>query len=91
MMGIKEEITDEKYHVHGGESIEDKTKQAGAKLGQAQLKLGLDFSLFFGRFGLVEFGCWVLFCRFDLKDLAKYYVGFRIFGSFRFKYFTRMI
>ena len=26
MMGIKEEITEEKYHVHGGDSIEDKTK-----------------------------------------------------------------
>ena len=27
MMGIKEEIIEEKYHVHGGDSIEDKTKQ----------------------------------------------------------------
>ena len=45
-------------------------KQAGAELGQAQLKLGLDFTLFLGRFGLVELVCWVSFCRFDLKDLA---------------------
>ena len=47
-----------------------KRKQAGAELGQAQLKLGLDFTLFFGRFGLVELVCWVSFCRFDLKDFA---------------------
>ena len=29
-------------------------KQAGAELGQAQYKLGLDFTLIFCRFGLVE-------------------------------------
>ena len=31
-------------------------KQAGAELGQAQLKLGLDFTLIFCRFGLSRFG-----------------------------------
>ena len=40
------------------------------KLGQAPLKLGLDFTLFLCRFGLVGFGMveliwWILFCRFD--------------------------
>ena len=29
-------------------------EQAGAELGQAQLMLGLDFSLIFSRFGLLE-------------------------------------
>ena len=36
-----------KYVIH-------KIKQAGAELGQAQLKLGLDFTLIF---------CWIQFCR----------------------------
>ena len=31
-------------------------KQAGAELGQAQLKLGLDFTLIFCRFGFSRFG-----------------------------------
>ena len=44
-------------------------KQAGAELGQAQLKLRLDFTLIFCRFGfpgynLVELVWWILFCRF---------------------------
>ena len=33
-----------------------RTKQAGAELSQAQLKLGLDFTLIFCRFGLSRFG-----------------------------------
>ena len=41
-------------------------KQAGAELGQAQLKLGLDFPLIFcrfgfSRFGLVELLSWIVF------------------------------
>ena len=31
-------------------------KQAGAELGQAQLKLGFDFTLIFCRFGFYSFG-----------------------------------
>ena len=31
-------------------------KQAGAELGQAQLKLGLDFTLIFFKFGSSRFG-----------------------------------
>ena len=43
-------------------------EQAGAELGQAQLKLGLDFILIFRRFGfswfgLVELVGWIQFCR----------------------------
>ena len=33
-----------------------KAKQAGAELGQAQLKLGLNFTLIFCRFGFSGFG-----------------------------------
>ena len=32
--------------------VQDKEKQAGTELGQAQLKLGLDFTLIVCRFGL---------------------------------------
>ena len=44
-------------------------EQAGAEVGQAQLMLGLDFTLIFCRFGftgysLVELVWWILFCRF---------------------------
>ena len=44
-------------------------KQAGAELGQAQLKLGSDFTLIFCKFdssgfNLVELAWWILFCRF---------------------------
>ena len=46
------------------------SKQAGAELGNAQLKLGLDFTFIFCRFGLVELVCWILFSRFDCKDLV---------------------
>ena len=35
---------------------ERRGKQAGSELGQAQLKLGLDFTLIFFRFGLSRFG-----------------------------------
>ena len=68
--------------------------QAGAELGQAQLKLELDFTLIFCRFGLAELVGWyilltvylvlkiqtfclvdlilkILFCRFDLVNLAQ--------------------
>ena len=37
-------------------------KQAGAELGQAQYKLGLDFTLIFCRFGLSRFGLVELVC-----------------------------
>ena len=37
-------------------SFESEQKQAGAELGQAQLKLGLDFILIFRRFGFSWFG-----------------------------------
>ena len=33
-------------------------KQAGAELGQAQLKLEFDFTLIFFRFGLIELTGW---------------------------------
>ena len=54
---------------------ENEIKQAGAELGQAQLKLGLDFNLIFCKFdssgfNLVELVCWILFCKFDRKDLV---------------------
>ena len=52
-----------------GSQFRKKGKQAGAELGQAQLKLGLNFNLIFCRFGftgysLVESVWWTLFCRF---------------------------
>ena len=52
-------------------------KQAGAELGQAQLKLVLDFSLIVYRFVLSRFGLIVLaglikFCRCDWIDLVLY-------------------
>ena len=54
-------------------------KQAEAELGQAQRKLGLDFTLIFCRFGFSRFGLielvWcILFGRFDWK------IWFGIFG-----------
>ena len=50
--------------------IKKKRKQAGAELGQAQLKLGLDFTLLssdfgFSRFGSIVLVVLILFCRFD--------------------------
>jgi len=50
-------------------------KQAGAELSQAQLKLGLDFTLIFCRFGFTEYSLvklvwWILFCRFYQKDFV---------------------
>ena len=45
-------------------------EQAGTELGQAQLKLELDFTLTFCRFGLVGLVCHISFCRFDWKDLV---------------------
>ena len=52
------------------EYTNQRMKQAGPKLGQAQLKLGLDFTLIFYTFGFsvfssVELDWWILFCRFD--------------------------
>ena len=53
-----------------GDRKKVKIIQAGAELGQAQLKLGLDFTLTFCRFGFVELDCRISFCRFDWKDLV---------------------
>ena len=43
-------------HTTGTHLDDKREKQAGAELGQAQLKLGLDFTLIFCRFGLSRFG-----------------------------------
>ena len=45
--------------------LQHSNKQAGAELGQAQLKLGLDLTLIFYRFGLVELVRCILFGSFD--------------------------
>ena len=37
-------------------------KEAGAELGQAQLKLGFDFTLIFCGFGFSRFGLVILVC-----------------------------
>ena len=63
-------------------------KQAGAELGPAQIKLGLDFTLIFCRFDLSGFNLvvlvqWILFCRFERKDLV-WYNWFFIFQTFYF-------
>ena len=69
-----------------GETLK-KYKQAVAELGKAQIKLGLDFTLFFCRFGFSRFGLaesvwWIKFCKFDWIDLVQ----FSIFGSLHFKH-----
>ena len=56
---------------------ENNTRQAGADLGQAQHKLGLDFNeilciFCFSIFDLVELVEWTLYFRLDLKDLVWY-------------------
>ena len=56
-------------------------KQAGAELGQAQLKLGLDFNQILYTFGL---------SKFDLVELVGYILGLTDkiwFGTFRFSEF----
>ena len=70
--------------------IKTTSKQAGTELGQAQLKLGLDFILIFHRFGfswfgLVEFVGWIQFCRVYQIDLVWYiwFITFQtLFGRF---------
>ena len=54
--------------------------EAGSELGQAQCKLGLNFTLIFFRFGLVELVRFDLVCRFDWIDLV-WYIWLKIFGS----------
>ena len=55
-------------------------QQAGAELGQAQLKLGLDFT--------------PIFCRFGFSGFSFYFIGliekiwFGILGSLHFKHFA---
>ena len=54
------------------ENVRNIIRQAGAELGQAQLKLGLGFNLIFCRFGFYRFGLvelvwWIKFCRFNGK------------------------
>ena len=63
-----------------------KDQQAGTELDQAQLMLGLDFTLIFCRFGfsrfcLVGLVCSIKFCRFDCIDLV-WYIWFITFQSF---------
>ena len=54
-------------------------KQAGTELGQAQLKLGLDFN--FCRFGFFGFSLIdLVWYKFDLVDLV-WYIGFCKLGS----------
>ena len=54
-------------------------KQAGTELGQAQLKLVLDF--IFCRFGFSEFSLIdLVWYKFDLLDLV-WYIGFGKLGS----------
>ena len=38
--------------------VQEEIKQAGAELGQAQLKLEFDLTLIFFRFGLIELTGW---------------------------------
>ena len=47
-------------------------QQAGAELGHAQFKLGLDFTLIFHRFGFIELAGWIWVWKFDWKDLVWY-------------------
>ena len=51
-------------------------KQAGAKQGQAQLELGLDFTLIFYRLGFSRFG----FVELDLEVDFVLYVWLKRFG-----------
>ena len=61
-------------------SCKNRKKQAGAELGQAQLKLGLDFT--------------PIFCRFGFSGFSFYFKGlieknwFGILGSLHFKHFA---
>ena len=60
-------------------NVNKKEKQAGAELGQAQYKMGLNFTLIFywfcfSRFGLVELVKWILFAGLIEK------IWFGIFG-----------
>ena len=50
--------------------VKNNTKQTGTELGQAQLKLGFDFTLIFCRFGFfrcvsIKLVWWISFFRFD--------------------------
>ena len=47
--------TFELIHLQGGIKIKKTKIQAGAELGQAQLKLGLDFTLILFRFGFTGY------------------------------------
>ena len=50
---------------------DNSNKQAGAELAQAQLKLGLDFTLIFCRFALSRFGLINWFSGFSFVTLLK--------------------
>ena len=63
-------------------------KQAGAELSQAQIKLGLDFSSIFCRFGFARFGLVELVWWISFVGLVEK-IWFGIFGSLHFKYFPR--
>ena len=52
----KEMLIRKKLRVKTYLKTEKIVKQAGAELGQAQLKLGFDFTLIFCRFGFYSFG-----------------------------------
>ena len=54
----KEQKTEKEKHLRQMKTLEKKIEQAGAELGQAQLKLELDFTLIFFRFGLIELTGW---------------------------------
>ena len=60
--------------------------QAGAEPGQAQLKLGLDFTLTFCRFGLVELVCRISFFgligKIWFTMLGSVYIWFFTFQTF---------
>ena len=63
-------------------------KQAGAELGQAQLNLGLGFTLILCRFGftgysLVDFVLWILLKRFCLVNLVLF-ISNNSLGKFNF-------
>ena len=59
-------------------------KQAGAELGQAHLKLGLNFTLIFCRFGFSTSGLIVLVGWIFFVGLTKW-IWFGIFGSLHSK------
>ena len=58
--GLRGAIRNKQEPVQSNDMLKE-TEQAGAELGQAQLKLGFDFTLIFCKFGSSTFGLVKLF------------------------------